>query len=161
MNRIPASWRANLPAPFSMFQREMDDLVDRFFHSNTGGSLMAAARTDLAELDDRFEIAVELPGLTTDDIEVELKDGALWISGEKKEDADKTGKNFLRVERQYGRFQHVIPLAGAVDVDHVTAEFLHGVLKVSVPKAESAKPKRIPVRSENPVRNETFEQPAQ
>jgi HSP20 family protein len=148
MNRMLAPWRGSLPAPFSMFKREMDDLVDRFFRSD-GPDELKAARTDVAELDDRFEVSVELPGMKPDDIEVEMKEGALWITGEKKEETEKKGKTFLRVERQYGRIQHVVPLADTVDADHVTAEFQNGVLKVSVPKSESAKPKRIPIRSES------------
>jgi len=145
MTRNLVPWGGNLPAPFTMLKREMDDLFDRFFDHDRGDGFSALPRTDVAETEDKYEISVELPGLKPEDIAVEVKGGELWITGEKKQEAEKKGKTYLRVERQYGRFQHVVPLAQVVDAEKVSAEYQNGVLKISLAKSEHAKPKRIPV----------------
>lgn len=147
MTRNLVPWGGNLPAPFMTLKREMDDIFDRFFDHDRGGGVSALPRTDIAETEDKYEISVELPGLTSEDIAVEVKGAELWITGEKKQEAEQKGKTYLRVERQYGRFQHVVPLTQVVDAEKVSAEYQNGVLKISLAKSEHAKPKRIPVHS--------------
>ena len=78
---------------------------------------------------------------------MEVKDNQLWITGEKKEEQEQNGKRYHRVERRYGMFQRMIPLTTQVNADHIAADYKDGVLTVRVPKAESAKPKRIPIKS--------------
>lgn len=148
MTRNLVPWGGNLPAPLTMLKREMDDLFDRFFDHDRGDGFSALPRTDVAETEDKYEISVELPGLKPEDIAIEVQGGELWITGEKKQEAEKkNGTTYLRVERQYGRFQHVVPLTQAVDAEKVTAEYHNGVLKISLAKSEHAKPKRIPIHS--------------
>ena len=147
MNRSLTTWGGNLPAPFTMLKREMDDLFDRFFAPEQGNGLNSLPGTDVAETDDNYEISVELPGLRPEDINIEVKGSELWISGEKKQEAERKGRSYLRLERQYGRFQYAVPLPHEVDTEKVAADYKDGVLKVSLPKAENTKRTRIPVRS--------------
>jgi len=104
-------------------------------------------QTDLAETDEAYEVTMELPGLNSDEVAVEFSDGQLWISGEKKEETEEKGKTYHRVERRYGQFRRGIPLTHPVKDENIEASFKDGVVTVRVPKAEEAKPKRIPIAS--------------
>jgi HSP20 family protein len=152
MNRSLTPWRGSMSSPFSMFRREMDDLIERLFRPEEADGLTFPMHTDVAETENHLEVSVELPGLKPDDIHVEIKDGDLWITGEKKEETEKKDKTFVRVERKFGHFRHVVPLGESVDPEKVTAEFRDGVLKLVIPKSEAAKPRRIPIKgtSEEP-----------
>ncbi len=148
MNRNLVPFSSDLPA-VDTFRREMDSVFNRFF--DFGGNGMSAwnyePHINLAEHEDRFEVTAELPGLTPKDFSVEVKDNQLWITGEKKEEQEQNGKRYHRVERRYGMFQRMVPLTTQVNADHIAADYKDGVLTVRVPKAESAKPKRIPIKS--------------
>jgi len=150
MKRGLVPFTSDLPA-VDTFRREMDTLFDRFFDFGGEGNGISAwsyePHISLAEQEDCFEVTAELPGLTPKDFSVEVKDNQLWISGEKKEEKTDNGKTFHRVERRYGAFRRVIPLAAQVDAEHIAAEYKDGVLTVRVPKSESAKPRRIEVKS--------------
>jgi HSP20 family protein len=151
MKRGLIPFSSDLPT-VDVFRREIDSLFDRFFDFDNGnGNGMSAwnyePHVNVGEYEDRFEVTAELPGLTPKDFSVEVKDNQLWISGEKKEEHEENGNTYQRVERRYGAFRRVIPLNAQVNADHVAAEYKDGVLTVRVPKAESAKPKRIEVKS--------------
>jgi HSP20 family protein len=90
---------------------------------------------------------VDLPGLKPKQVTVEFKDGALWITGERKEEKEEKDKTYHRIERSYGEFRRVLPLSSAVKDDEIEAKFTDGVLKVLVPKTEEAKTRRIEVKS--------------
>jgi HSP20 family protein len=106
-----------------------------------------APRTNVAETDKEYEITLDLPGVKAEDVEVELKDDQLWITGERKQEVEENDKTFHRVERHYGRFQRVIGLNDDADTDAVDAKYEDGVLRISVAKSEAALPKRIEVKS--------------
>jgi len=150
MKRSLVPFGSDLPA-VDMFRREMDSLFNQFFDFGGNGNGMPTwnyePHINLAEHEDRFEVTAELPGLTPQDFSVEVKDNQLWISGEKKEERTDNGKTFHRVERRYGAFRRVIPLSTQVNSEHFAADYKDGVLTARVPKAESAKPKRIEVKS--------------
>jgi len=133
---------------FENFRREMDSLMDRF---NTGDSGAAdayfAPRTNLAETDKEFEVTVDLPGITAEEVNIEFRDGSLWISGERKSEHEEKGKTWHRVERTYGQFRRGIALGPDVNADKIEAEYKNGVLTVTVPKAEAVHPKKITVKS--------------
>jgi len=109
---------------------------------------------DLHETDTDYEIKVDLPGLQANDIQVQLSENVLTISGERKyektddkdQEAKKSGTTHL-VERFYGSFTRSIMLPGAVKQDAIDATYRDGVLCIKVPKAEQAKPAQIPVKS--------------
>jgi HSP20 family protein len=141
-------WRERLPATFPRFENEMEDLMERFF--GNGGELGLTRFTpslNVSETEAGYEVSAELPGLKPEDVKVELKEGNLWISGEKKEETEEKGKTFHRIERRHGEFRRMIQLPGAVEDDKVEAKFVNGVLNVHVPKSEKVKPKRIPVKA--------------
>jgi len=100
---------------------------------------------DVQEDKDGFTINVELPGFKREDIDVSLHDGALVISGERKTETVKEGTEVHRQERYYGKFSRALTLPTAVAGDKVKAAYKEGVLTVTLPKAEEAKPRQIDV----------------
>ena len=100
---------------------------------------------DVQEDKDSFKVRVELPGLKREDIEVSLQEGAVVISGERKEETVSEGTEVHRQERRYGEFTRTLTLPTAVSEDKVAAQYKDGILTVTLPKAEEAKPKTIAV----------------
>jgi HSP20 family protein len=135
------------PRIFESFRHEMDRLMDRFFHTDGGEVGWFSPRTNLAETESCYEVSLDLPGMKAEDVNIELRDNELWITGERKEEKEEKGKAYHRIERQYGQFRRVIPLATPVEGDKVSAEYKDGVLRITVPKSEKARPKRIEVKS--------------
>jgi HSP20 family protein len=99
----------------------------------------------VAEDKDGFRVRLELPGLKREDIDVALNDGALVISGERKAEAAEEGTTVHLQERYYGKFSRTLTLPAAVATDKVKAAYRDGILTVTLPKAEEAKPKNIVV----------------
>jgi HSP20 family protein len=120
----------------------LQDELDRLFESPLTGW---APALDVHEDKDSFSIRMELPGMKREDIEVSLQDGALVISGERKEEKITEGTEVHRQERFYGRFSRALTLPSAVAGDKVKAQYKDGILTVTLPKAEEAKPKAITV----------------
>jgi HSP20 family protein len=104
-----------------------------------------APALDVHEDKDSFVIRTELPGLRREDIDVSLHDGAVIISGERKSEEVKEGVEVHRQERYYGKFQRALTLPAPVSGDKVKAQYKDGVLTVTLPKVEEAKPKQIAV----------------
>jgi HSP20 family protein len=121
---------------------DWQDELDRLFESPLTGW---APALDVQEDKDNFTIRVELPGLKREDIGVSLQAGALVISGERKEEKVSEGTEIHRQERFYGKFQRALTLPTPVATDKVKAAYKDGVLTVTLPKAEEAKPKQIDV----------------
>ena len=120
----------------------LQDELDRLFES----PLQAwAPALDVHEDKDGYTIRVELPGLKREDIEVSLQDGALVISGERKIETIKEDTEIHRQERYFGRFSRALTLPTAMSGDQVKAAYKDGILTVTLPKAEEAKPKQITV----------------
>jgi HSP20 family protein len=101
---------------------------------------------NMVETERAVEVTVELPGLKPEDVKVEIKDQALWITGEKKEEKEEKGKTFHRIERRAGMFRRVFPLPVEVVEEKVDARFAEGVLKITLPKAEKLAPKHIEIK---------------
>ena len=118
----------------------------RTFGAANGDGLWPSV--DVVEAAQAVTVTADLPGLALDDIQIELQDNALTISGEKKKDQsiENGGRTYLK--RACGRFERTIPLAVEVGADQVEARFKNGVLTVTLPKNERAKEKskRIPVQ---------------
>jgi HSP20 family protein len=100
---------------------------------------------NVAEDKDGFRVRLEVPGLKREDIDVALNDGALVISGERKPEAAVEGTTVHLQERYYGKFSRTLTLPAAVAADKVKAAYRDGILTVTLPKAEEAKPKNIVV----------------
>ena len=100
---------------------------------------------DIYETNDSIVLEAELPGITKDSISLEVKDNTLTLKGEKKFEKDVKEENYHRVERSYGSFQRVFTLPSTVQQDKVKAKFRDGILEITLPKVEEAKPKQIKV----------------
>ncbi len=147
MTRAMVPWDVGTPPTFENFRQEMDRLMNRFIRPDLGDMGGFMPRTNVAETENDYEVSVDLPGMKPEDVNIELRENQLWITGERKEEKEEKGKAFHRVERQYGQFRRVVPLAGPVESDKIDAQFKEGVLRVTVPKSEKAKPKRIEVKT--------------
>ena len=101
---------------------------------------------DVYEDTDNVYVKAEMPGMKKEDINLSLHDGSLSISGERKSETSHEGTETLRTERFYGRFQRTVTLPTPVAIDKVKAQYKDGVLSVTLPKAEEAKPKHIDVK---------------
>ena len=119
----------------------LQDELDQLF----GVTRVWTPALDVQEDKDNFSVRVELPGLKREEIEVSLDDGALVISGERKTETVGEGTEVHRRERFYGKFQRTLAFPSEVVTDKVQAAYKDGVLTVTLPKAEQAKPKQIVV----------------
>ncbi len=120
----------------------LQDELDRLFESPVTAW---APALDVQEDKNSFNIRVELPGMKREDIEVTLQDGALVITGERKEEKVHEDTTVHRQERYYGKFSRALTLPAVVSGDQVKAQYKDGILIVTLPKAEEAKPKAITV----------------
>jgi HSP20 family protein len=100
---------------------------------------------DVYDEKDNFVVKAELPGLKKEDIDINVHNGVLTISGERKQEAEKKEGQTFRSERYFGRFQRSVTLPAAVDMSKVKASYKDGVLTIDLPKAEEAKPKQIAI----------------
>jgi HSP20 family protein len=127
-------------------QGDMNRLFDRFFEgrpSGTGRRWIPAM--DLVETDDHLVLRGDLPGLTEDDVDIEIKDNVLTVSGERKSENEEKGEGYHRVERSFGSFSRSLSLPQGVDAQKVDAQFDNGVLEVRIPKPAEAKPTRVQI----------------
>ena len=105
-----------------------------------------APAIDVRENDEGYVFAAELPGLSKDDVSITLENNVLTFSGERKFEDESDGNDYRRIERAYGTFARSFTLPSKVDQESVTAEFKNGVLSITVPKAETAKPQKIEIK---------------
>lgn len=129
--------------------REFDDLFRQY--TNAVGRGSAAVRNDwkplanISETDKEYLIKAELPEVRKEDIKVQVENGVLTISGERKQQKEEKSENEIRVESYYGTFSRSFALPDHVEPQSVTAESKDGVLRVRVPKKVPAQPKSITV----------------
>jgi HSP20 family protein len=125
--------------------------VDRLFDTFFGGERDTARRwippMDLVEADDHFVLKADLPGLGEGDVNIELQDGTLTISGERRAEHEQQERGWYRIERAFGSFNRSLTLPDGIDPERVEASFSHGVLEVRIPKPEERKPRRISISS--------------
>jgi HSP20 family protein len=100
---------------------------------------------DLVESEDHFVLRADLPGMSQDEVSIELEDGTLTVSGERKTDHEVGREGYVRVERGFGAFSRSLTLPRGVDPAAVTASFDRGVLEIRIPKPEARKPRRIEI----------------
>jgi HSP20 family protein len=132
-------------------QNEMNRLFTTFFDTPTGGNGEGATRRwipamDLAETDDHFVLKADLPGLGEGDVNLEVEDNVLTVSGERKAEHEDKREGYVRVERAYGSFRRSLTLPEGIDPEGVTASFDKGVLEVRIPKPEERKPRRVAIQ---------------
>ena len=128
-------------------QNEVNRVFDAFFGNDAPGARVRrwVPPMDLVETGDDLVLRADLPGLTRDDVELEVKDGVLTVSGERKAEHEEKSEGYYRVERAFGRFSRSLTIPDGVDADAITAEFADGVLEVRIPKPAERQPHRITI----------------
>jgi HSP20 family protein len=130
------------PEPFT---REVDRLFDAFLGRADRQGRRWVPPVDLVEAEDHFVLKADLPGLTQDDVSIEVQDGTLSISGERKAEHEQHERGWYRIERAFGSFSRSMTLPEGIDPEGIKAEFHNGVLEVRIPKPEARKPRRIEI----------------
>jgi HSP20 family protein len=141
--------------PFSDLM-SLREAMDRLFEESVvrpGSRLLTPfgageLAVDMYETDNEVVVTASLPGVKPEDVEVTITGDTLSIKGETKSETKVEKANYLRQERRFGAFARTIALAAAVQADKAEAKFKDGVLTLSIPKAEEAKPKTIKVKTE-------------
>ena len=131
-------------------QSEVNRLFDTFFGgrpSNSAGARRWVPAMDLTETDEHLVLRADLPGLDKDDVKIEVKDGVLTVSGERKTEQEERAEGYYRVERAFGSFSRSLSLPDHVEASKISADFDKGVLEVRIPKPEARKPQRIEIGS--------------
>jgi HSP20 family protein len=143
-------WSADFAGDFSQLHREMNRMLDTFFRGGvvddgSFGNFWSPA-VDIREREDAYLVEVELPGLTKDDVKITMENNILTIQGEKKHEKEEKRGNYHRSERLYGSFQRSFTLPSSVKNEKIEAQYKNGILTVTLPKVEEAKPKAIEVK---------------
>ena len=154
-NEVATSWRGAF-VPFFAMQMEMHRWFDDLWRQSTGlgafpalrparpfGALGAAPMlglppTDVKETQDAYVLSAELPGLTRDDVDIQMRGDLLLITGQKAEEKDDVGCAYRISERRFGRFDRSFPIPADVERNRIAAGFRDGVLTVTLPKAAAA-----------------------
>ena len=137
----------------SSLQSDMNRLFNTMFEAPGGQGSQLRRWTpamDLAETEDAFVLRADLPGVSQEDVSIELEDTVLTVTGERKADHDTKGEGFYRVERSFGAFSRSLTLPKGVDPEKIAASFTDGVLEVRITKPEERKPRRITIGGEQP-----------
>jgi HSP20 family protein len=144
----PTIWRRQAPSLWDdifNIRNEFDRLLGQT-ETQVGSAWVPVV--DVRETTDELVLQAELPGLTSNDVDVSVENGVLAITGEKKQEVQegKEESEYHLIERRYGRFERRFTRPRSVDAERVRAEFSHGVLQVTLPKVEAAKPRKIEVK---------------
>ncbi|WP_422345581.1 Hsp20/alpha crystallin family protein [Parasphingorhabdus sp.] len=157
-----ASRRLNVPVQVSNVWEPLNrlrDEFDRMFDDTPGnafGSRMlqkfydnADPIIEMRDKKDEYELVAEVPGMSSEDIDIKLSDGMLRLSGEKSESHDEEGESFLFSERHYGMFERAIKLPTGIDHQKISAEAKDGLLTIHLPKSAEAleKERKIPINA--------------
>ena len=137
-------WGDGLP-DMRLFDDRFDRLIERAFGRERNTPWMPAM--DVYETEDKLVVTVELPGLSAEDVEVQVEDSTLTVNGKREFSSEVNEEHYHRIERRYGSFSRAVTLPPQVDPGKVDARFDAGVLTVEVAKAEKAKPKKIQVKT--------------
>jgi HSP20 family protein len=153
--------------PFTFMRRfseEMDNLFEDFgfgrgwlapmFGSTEFAQGLWSPRVEMFERDNQLVVRADLPGLTRDDLKVELSDDGITIEGERKNEHEEKREGYYRSERSYGKFYRRIPLPEGVNAGNANATFNNGVLEITMPapKREERKPRRLEITGQTPER---------
>ena len=134
----------DFPTGLRLFQ----DTVNRLFSDQTATRPWAPS-VDIFETDNELVLKADVPGIDQKDIDIRIENGTLTLKGERKFEKDEKNKGFHRMERSYGSFVRCFTMPETVDTENVKADYQGGVLTVTLPKKEIAKPKAIKVQVSN------------
>jgi len=133
------------------------DQINRFFneafdHSSDEANLTPwAPSVDIYETEHQLVVKADLPDIKPEELDIRVENNILTIRGERKFEKKVDDNNYLRVERSYGSFSRSFSLANTVNTEAIQADYKNGVLTLSIPKREEAKPKQIKVHVEGPA----------
>src|ERR1051326_1954738 len=132
-------------------RREMDRLFENFFERGgpwmAGDGGMIEPAIEIADTDDSIMVKAQVPGVSKENLHLDIMDDCLTLKGEIKEEEKTEGQRFHRREFRYGSFARTIPLPTSVKADQAKAQLKDGVLTVTIPKGEHAKMKQIPIQT--------------
>lgn len=136
-------------APVSSMRMDWDRLFDRLLDDAWPPSVGASQGPllDVSETDEQIRVRAEVPGMGPDDLNVSLAGDVLTLSGQKLDEDESQNGSCYYSERHFGSYQRAVKLPCPVDPDHVSAEHKHGVVTITLQKAETVRPKRIAVKS--------------
>jgi len=133
----------DFPVGLRLFQ----DTVNRMLNQSTSRPWVPAV--DIFETENEWVLKADLPEVKMDDIDIQIENGTLTLKGERKLQKEEAGNGYTQVERNYGTFARYFSLPETVDSEHVQAAYAQGVLTVTLPKKEVAKPRSIKVQVNN------------
>lgn len=131
----------NVPSIFDFVDDFFSDVVPSFCNERKA----LALELDIAETDGHIVVKADLPGIDTKDLDIEVVDRVLTLKGNRKEEHTEKAECYHKTERRFGAFSRSFLLPDEVEADKIEASYKDGVLKVTIPKSESAKPKKIEV----------------
>ncbi len=133
----------------SSLRRDMDRLFEEFFDHLDMTDLETSFEpsVEVSDTTDAVVVKAQVPGVSKDDLHVEISDDVLTLKGETKTEEKKEDKNYYRREIRYGSFSRTIPLPVAVKSEQADAKMKNGVLEITIPKSEKANVKEIPVQT--------------
>ncbi len=146
---LPAMGWRNLFAEMERIRREMDLLTSTLFREPASRFVPAGVfpMVNITEDMDNYYVRAELPGITPEDIDMQVSGRGLSITGERKIPAEGENVKYHRRERESGKFARIIELPGQIDGDKVDAKMVNGVLTVTIAKPEAEKPKQITIKA--------------
>ena len=133
-------------------QNEVNRLFGTFFDTPTTGAVSGNGvrrwmpPMDLVETDEHFILRADLPGMSEADVNIEVEDRTLTLSGERKAEHESNGEGYYRLERATGSFARSLTLPEGVDAEQIAARFENGVLEVRIPKPEERKPRKVAIQ---------------
>lgn len=140
--------RWNPLGEMSMLQNQMNRLFDTALQGwpgDSNGTTQWTPSADIYESENELVVNLDLPGVDPKMVDIRVENNILSIRGERQFEDKQNKENFHRVERTYGPFARSFTLSTVVDADRIRANYKSGVLSISLPKAEAAKPKRIQI----------------
>ncbi len=148
MTRRPTSSLTQTPFEGWLPRNMMSELFDQFLAD--GGNQMTeimSAAMDVAETEQTYEVKMDLPGVNTDDVDIQIDNNTLTVRGQRSNEVEEQdeAKQYHRVERYSGSFSRSVVLPASINENETAAEFRDGVLKIVIPKSEDAKPRKISI----------------
>jgi HSP20 family protein len=149
MNRLELPFRAGATSLQDQINRVFGDVVGRA--GEESNLTPWAPEVDIYETENELVVKADLPDVNPQDLDIRVENNILTIRGERKFDNKVNEDNYLRIERSYGSFSRSFSLANSVNSEAIKADYQNGVLTLSIPKREEAKPKQIKVNVETHV----------
>ncbi len=145
MLNLPEFNYTNYLNEFNQISRQMNLISNSFFQREAKRSGHAFPLVNLTEDKDNYYLKAELPGVKSENIEIQTTDTSISLAGERKISTENNGTKYHRRERESGKFSRILSLSNEIDSEKVEANLKNGVLKVILPKAEKAKPRQITI----------------